>query len=535
MPAGETLPVEGPIACDQRLTDGTVLAGDLWRPAAPGRYPVLLMRQPYGKRIASTVVYAHPAWYAAHGYMVLVQDVRGRGASSGAFSLFAGEEADGAEAVAFAAALPHCDGQVAMYGFSYQANTQLLALAGGAGLAALAPCMAGFDLHGDWAYEGGAFCLAANLGWAAQLGAESARRAGDAEAFRALQAAARSLPLGDGVTCRPAVLERYAGLTHYQDWLDHPARDGYWQAIAPRDRLAGRTAPLPAMLHVGGWYDAMLAGTLDGHAALGGTLTVGPWSHLPWGRRAGERDFGPGAGLSVDRLQLAFFDHHLKGRGPAPESRLFDAGLGAFVAFEGWAPQRPWFIASTGLAAATAEDGRLTPDPGGAGSDRFVHDPWRPVPAVGGHNAPLGGARERGAIDERADVAVYTSPPLDRPLTLCGPVAAEIAVETDAPDFDLSAVLSVVEADGRAFNVTQGYRRAAGAAPPLRVAMRALRLTLQPGQRLRLSLAGACFPAFPVNPGTAQDPTLARPIDQRSICYQVHHRGSMLLLPVLEG
>jgi len=81
---------------------------------------VLLMRQPYGRRIASTVCYAHPRWYAQQGYVVVIQDVRGRGTSEGEFDLFVHEAADGADAVAWAAELPGANGAVGMYGFSYQ-------------------------------------------------------------------------------------------------------------------------------------------------------------------------------------------------------------------------------------------------------------------------------------------------------------------------------------------------------------------------------------------------------------------------------
>ena len=107
--------------------DGVRLDADIYRPDAEGTYPVLLMRQPYGKTIASTVVYAHPTWYADQGYIVVIQDVRGRGTSEGEFKLFANEIADGFDTVNWAANLPGSNGNVGMYGFSYQGMTQLYA------------------------------------------------------------------------------------------------------------------------------------------------------------------------------------------------------------------------------------------------------------------------------------------------------------------------------------------------------------------------------------------------------------------------
>src|ERR1017187_4187141 len=64
------------------LSDGTTLVSDHYYPAGDGPWPTLFMRQPYGRDIASTVVYAHPVWFARHGYHVAIQDVRGRGGSS---------------------------------------------------------------------------------------------------------------------------------------------------------------------------------------------------------------------------------------------------------------------------------------------------------------------------------------------------------------------------------------------------------------------------------------------------------------------
>ena len=119
--------------------DGVRLDADVYRLAGEGPFPVLLMRQPYGRKIASTVVYAHPRWYAAHGYIVAIQDVRGAGTSEGTFKLFEHERADGADAVAWAAALEGGNGRVGMYGFSYQAATQLLALAGALNWAGRSP------------------------------------------------------------------------------------------------------------------------------------------------------------------------------------------------------------------------------------------------------------------------------------------------------------------------------------------------------------------------------------------------------------
>ncbi len=111
------------------LSDGTALVSDHYYPPGNGPQPTLLMRQPYGRDIASTVVYAHPAWFARHGYNVVIQDVRGRGGSEGSFYPFRHEGRDGAETIAWLRTRPEANGRIGMYGFSYQGATQLLAAA----------------------------------------------------------------------------------------------------------------------------------------------------------------------------------------------------------------------------------------------------------------------------------------------------------------------------------------------------------------------------------------------------------------------
>jgi putative CocE/NonD family hydrolase len=550
------LPVAPPFTVSMRTRDGVRLDADLYRPAGLGPFPVLLMRQPYGRKIASTVVYAHPSWYAAHGYIVVIQDVRGAGTSEGTFKLFEHERADGADALVWAAALDGSNGRVGMYGFSYQAATQLLALAGaldsdGVKPAALCPAMMGWDVFSDWAYEGGAFCLYGGMSWALQMGAERARLAGDVAAYTEMLAAVKSLLLYEERMAWPAVLQRHARYTHYGDWIENPAPGGYWDRIAPKAALAGRTGDVPT-LHVGGWYDKMLEGTLGAWQAMTAShapqkLIVGPWGHIPWGRRSGIVDFGPRASSPIDAEQVRWFDRFLKGRDNGverePPVQLFDVGSKAWRSFTGWPEPalQAWHLSSNGLAAARSEDGVLDRRPTAAASlDTLVHDPWRPVPSLGGHDGMPPGPQDRGALDGRTDVACYTSAPLAEPLRVAGRVSAEIHVDADAASHDLCAVLSQVTPDGRALTLTQGYLRVGDATSPgpRLVAMRAVCATIPTGAALRLSLQAASFPAFSVNPGTGASADKARLFDCAVITLALHGGGSKasrLLLPVEEG
>jgi uncharacterized protein len=510
--------------------DGVRLDADIYRPDAEGEFPVLLMRQPYGRAIASTIVYAHPTWYAAHGYMVVIQDVRGRGTSQGEFQLFVRETEDGEDTVNWAAALPGSTGQVGMYGFSYQGMTQLYAAAAKpSALKTLCPAMIGYDLYTDWVYEGGAFCLQANLGWAIQLAAETARLQGDAAAHLTLYTAAQNLPLYESVPNLDECVRKFAPNTFYHEWLEHSQPDGYWEKISPKGYL--QEVDLP-MLHIGGWFDIFLRGTLHCYkdfAARSTTrqqLLVGPWAHLPWNRKVGAVDFGAEAANPIDGLQLRWFDQFLKGIDTGlwdePPVRLFEMGSNHWRNFDSWPKNNheKYFLSSTGLANMREDSGTLVakeaesiPDSIPAlksgesqipsGFDVLVHDPWRPVPALGGHAAAPSGSFERSHLDCRSDVLTYTTQPLAADLHLAGDVAVEIWCHADKPSHDLCAILSEVRPDGRVYNLTQGYLRVDSVQDePLQVQLQATCLRIPKGHALRLSLSAACFPAYPMNPGT---------------------------------
>lgn len=542
--------VSGPETVMAPMSDGVTLATDIYRPTGPGRHPALLMRQPYGRRIASTVVLAHPAWYAAQGYVVMVQDVRGRGDSGGRFAVLANEATDGAQALDFAAHHPACNGQVAMYGFSYQAMTQLLALAGAdrAGTKrpdAIIPAMGAWSVRDDWAYEGGAFRLAGGLNWACQIAAEQARLADDRDAFHALASAAAGAPWTGPRPGRPAVLAAHAAYApHFDAWLrDDP--DAF-AGISPDIALSGAALDVPA-LFVGGWFDIMLTGTLAMHRAFHEAgrapqrLVVGPWAHIPWSTRQGAVDHGEAAASDIDRASIAFLDAVLKRREPpGPAARLFDLGASAWRDLPALprTTALPLFLASDGLACASIASGRLLLQPGGDGEDRLVHDPWRPAPAIGGHLGQPSGMVDRSAADQRADVAVFTSAPLTDDLWICGDLAAELHVDCDMRSHDLHCTLSMLP-PGRpeALTLSSGCLRVpdAAAAGARHVPMRATAATLKAGARLRLSVQAAAYPAFAVNPGTGARAEDAHVADAQVTTLTIRHgvsQPSRLILPV---
>jgi len=529
--------------------DGVRLDADVYVPDANGPFPVLLMRQPYGRAIASTVVYAHPTWYAAHGYLVVIQDVRGRGTSEGNFYPFATEVEDGYDAVQWAAALPESTGQVGMYGFSYQGLTQLYAaIAHPPALRTICPAMMGYDLCREMAYENGGFYWQATMAWAIQLEAESARLRGDQDAYRALLQASRQLPLTDPIPTRPQVLQDYAPHSFYFDWLDHPdPNSDYWRHLSPKDAL--KTIDLP-MLHIGGWFDIYLRGNLNLYRAMVDQshqpqhLIIGPWVHLPWSRKVGAIDYGSQAANPVDRLQIRWFDQFLKGQntGLLQEQpvRLFDLGQHQWRSFPTWPSRdlKSFFLNSTGLASLSGTEGTLSHSlPDAPVTDTLVHDPWRPAPAFGGHAAIPSGPLDRSSLDNRSDILTYTTPPLTQALSLVGEPWLELDCSADQPSFDLCAVLSEVHPSGAVYNFTQGYIRLepGQTTHPVRFSLQPTCIRIAQNHQLRLSLSAACFPTHPVNSGSGATAGETRLMDARIISVTIRcggKPGSRLLLPI---
>lgn len=543
------VPVLPPTIETLTLKDGTRLDADVYRPAVPGRYPVLLQRQAYSRRIACSICYAHPAWYASHGYIVVVQDVRGRGTSEGTFRPGEGEIEDGAETVEWAARLDGANGEVGMYGFSYQAYNQLLAAAGDCpSLKALAPAMGPWN-PAHWAYENGALQMKHMIGWGIQITAEAARRAGDDEAFSALQAAGSSLPFNGPVAAMPQLLRKYRHYSHVMDWLETPPDSPYWDRISPvthADAIRARHLP---MLFVGGWFDPFLPATVESFRALASSsqdtrLLVGPWIHFPWTRKVGSVDFGPAAQRNVDIDHIRFFDRVLKGSPHEVEHRrieLFDMGLKTWRQYQEFPGKtQALFLGGTGRTSMDTQDGALGPQRGQEDDvEHIVHDPWRPAPTVGGYYGVPTGPVDRRSTDERGDVLTFTTEALEDAIEVVGEPEVELDLTCDRPSFDLSCILSLMNSDERVFQISSGYAHyRVATAGRYRLKLATTCTTLRKGERLRLSIAGADYPAYPVNPGTGEDPVSTPKTHAVVTTIAVWHgpsRPSLLRLPVEPG
>ncbi|BAQ61350.1 peptidase S15 [Geminocystis sp. NIES-3708] len=496
--------------------DGIKLTADIYRPVITEKLPVLLMRQPYGKAIASTVVYAHPKWYARQGYIVVVQDVRGRGDSEGEFQLFETEIEDGYDTLDWVSNLEGCNGKIGMYGFSYQGMTQLYcAISQHSALKTICPAMIAYDLYSDWAYENDAFCYELNLAWAIQLAAETARLKNDLTAYKILYLASRNLPVNDIPIILEEVLRKYCPSNFYYQWLSHSKNSNYWLNLSPKTYFDNIDLP---MLHIGGWFDTYLRGTLNLYHEMNQKsefqqrLIIGPWSHLPWGNTLGDRYYTQEANNNINELQILWFNKYLKGIENNNLSnkniQIFQMGGDKWLYLDNYDRKKEikFYLKSTGLANITDNNGKLIVNNSNnfnIQEDIIIHDFWRSPPSLGGHNSILAGSFDRSKLDNRSDILTYTSDFLTEDLEIMRDVELIIYATADSKTFDLSAVISQVFPDGKVYNFSQGYIKITDhdVNKVIKFNLQSTCIKIQKNTAIRLSISCASFPSYSVNIG----------------------------------
>ena len=517
------------------MRDGVRLATEVYRPAAPGRYPVVLQRTPYNRTVAPTGSNCDNAtmqYFADNGYVALNQDVRGTYRSEGFFHPMVQEADDGYDAVEWAAAQAWSTGKVGMFGGSYVGLTQWqAAIRRPPHLAAIVPHITASDYHDNWTYVNGVFDLWFAQSWnLVTFGPETYRRSLLASGQPREQieqriaqwfAQGREDILSDWVWQLPLrSFDAFRGdkAPWYYEWLSHPTYDRYWARMDLERQYRNVTVPT---LNTGGWYDIFQVGTVrnfQGMRSRGGTaqarqgakLVMRPLAHAPApgtpATAVGEVDFGPNNAFDLNAAALRFYDHHLKGLANGvdkdPAVRLFvmvppdrgTTGSGFWVTgntfpLPGTRVQR-YRLDSGGNANTRLGDGVLV-GPGArdrARSDSFVYDPLNPVPTVGGNMCCMGdllapGAFNQAKVEERDDVLVYTSAPLRRDVTVIGKPRVDLWAISSAPDTDFTAKLVDVHPDGYEQNLLDRIVRAS-----LRHGSKNDPSLIRPGRAYRYSL-----------------------------------------------
>ena len=558
-----------------RMRDETILRADIFRPAAAGRFPGLLFRTPYDKRRSDHGRETYiPVGRAAarQGYVVALQDIRGRFASDGEFFPFFAydrvlDAADGYDTVEWLAALPHCDGKVGTFGDSYGGWAQWeLARLRPPHLVAMFP--SGMPAT---AIDYPILRVRRVLWLICRMAPEALRRARGAtpgphtaqEAYAVLEEVERDkwywfLPWRD---LPPHVL---GDLTPFFTELLGRIPVDY---VAPQRAYDQIETP---MLHLTGWFDISPGGSIEhftgmrseartAHARRNQRLIVGPWTHMdPYydlPGKCGELDFGAAAADDYIGLLTRWFDHWLKGAEPGlmdePPIQLFVMGDNVWRAENEWPLARTvymdYFLHSQGAANTPAGDGALSRNrPGDEPPDRYTYDPRDPVMSTfsrGAYSEP----RDQGALAYRRDNLVYLSESLTEDLEATGNITVQLYATSTAPDTDFTAKVCDVFPDGRAIGLCSGIVRARyrdSTATPSQLARGEIyeyTIRLEPtayvfkaGHRLRVDIASSDFPNFDRNHNTGADPyqdALLQPAHQT--IYHDQRHVSRLIVPII--
>ncbi len=569
--------------------DGTKLYTEVYKPNAAGKYPVVLIRNPYGYLLGDGCFASYYGQqgldFAKSGYAVMVQEVRGTKNSEGTMTPFFQEQDDGYDAVQWAATQSWSNGNVGMTASSYLGEVQWqAAVTAPPNLRAFTPNVAPTDLHDDWVARNGVFDLQFARQWGVGFVPDALTRMlkaqglADEQIQAQVQAWTASNTANNGWASALPLTSTWDATARelapwVWEWQAHPTYDAYWAKIDVQRQLP--QVAVPALIS-GGWYDLFASGTVDSftgmkqlggsEAAVNGTMLVMDccghgYNFAPV---AGETTWGPDKTQRV-QLERAFLDKYVMGldNGVEIEPRVQltvlvppDSGTTGdnfVLKVDAYPVPGTQYVAynlgSGGSANTSSGDGVLS-----AASapkeppDTFTYDPLNPVPTVGGNATTK--ALDQSQVEQRDDVLVYTSAPLTEDLAVIGPVSIQLWAQTSASDTDFTAKLVDVHPDGYAHNVIDRIVRARyrngskSVADPIipnvpysyefRVGNTAT--MFKAGHRIRLEISSSNFPHYQrnLNTGDSNESTSVTVQALQTIFHDDAH-PSALVLPIVPG
>lgn len=511
-----------------------------------------------------------------NGYVVIIQDVRGRYASEGEFFPFKYEGKGGYDAIEWAANLPYSNGNVGMYGLSYYGYTQLLAAAETPPhLKAIFPTQTFNDLRKGGFFQNGAYGVGMLLTWALEsIAPEEIRRKYTekdmyqkkmyqlAEIVDHIEKEYKFFPQKEWPSLKQLGVAEY-----FTELLD----DSFWEELSLTIEKV-RNIKVPAF-HLGGWYDNLLDPTIKNYQSLKEytdhpqKLMIGPWAHGDFSSQIGERKFGQHASQEwidykedLTNLHLRWFDYWLKGKETnimqEKPVKIFVMGTNKWREEDQWPlPQTtyiPYYFHSYGKANTRFGDGSLSIDlPNEEPMDHFLFDPANPVQTRGGgtlFDQPHSiGPNDQRIIEEREDILVYTSDPLTKPMEVTGPIKVMLYAKTDASSTDFTTKLVDVAPDGTAFLLTDGIVRSSfrnsfskqhentkDQIIPYEIDLWATSNVFLTGHKIRVEISSSNFPKFDVNFNNGT--TMLDGTDYQKAYQTIYHTEeypSHILLPII--
>ena len=534
-----------------RMRDGIELSADVYRPDAPGRFPVILSRTPYTKTSGSSLKIAR--YFVSNGYVFVTMDVRGRGDSDGKFAPYVNDGQDGYDAIEWAAAQDWSTGKVGTIGGSYNGAIQwLTAVQQPPHLAAMIPMVSPSDPFVEWPTGQP---LPASISWY-HFTAGHVLQNMEAVDWNKLYWHLPFITMDDAMG-RPNRL--------WDEEVEHSKLDSWWDSQRYQNKFERVRVPV---LGISGWYDDEQVGTPlnfigmttrgDESVRRSQNLLMGPWPHaVNSGTKIGSVAFGPTAVIDMNAVWLRWFDYWLKGVDNGvmkePPVRIFVMGENVWRNENEWPMARTrwtkYYLHSNGRANTLSGDGTLSSaEPANEPSDSYSYDPAKPVPFITDPSfAQIGGPDDYRKVEEREDVLVYTTEPLSEDTEVCGPIRVKLHAVSSAPDTDFMAKLIDVWPNGFAQRLTDGMVRARfrdgmdkpSLLEPGRVYAYDLDLwntcqLYQKGHRIRIEISSSAFPKYDrnLNTGEALGKTTKMQVAQQKIYHDREH-PSHVVLPIV--
>lgn len=446
------------------MRDGVELSADIYMPEEVGEFPAVVIRTPYGK--SSETHHNTGIFFAENGYVVMVMDVRGRGDSDGEFNPYRNEGLDGYDSIEWIAAQDYCSGHVGTLGGSYLGMIQwLTALEKPPSLKTMVPIVTPSDPFVEWPTG---IPGPHSICWTYMTSGRVQQNTNLVNWMEVYE----TLPLID----MDIKSGRYSD--RWREEVSHNYLDDWWKALCYQDKLDRIDLPV---LHISGWYDDEQIGTplnfysmthsaKDKKSKTQQRLLMGPWAHqVNVSTNVGEIDFGEASLIDMNRYQLKWFNHWLKGydNGVDEESQVDIFVMGD----NKWRQEREWplkrtkwtkfYLNSGGRANSRFGDGSLQQHISEKNvPDHYKYDPSNPVPFITellSHQ--IGGPDDYSSIERRDDVLIYSTGKLESDVEVTGPITAEIYAATDREDTDFMVKLLDVHPNGYVQRLTDGMVR----------------------------------------------------------------------------
>jgi len=531
------------------MRDGIRLSTNIYRPEATGNFPVLLMRSPYGNGGPDD---QEGHYYARRGYVVVIQDTRGRYGSEGIFNPMQPEAFDGYDTQQWVGEQSWCNGKIGSIGGSYLGFTQWMpAPLGSPYLKTMFITKSFSDFYRE-AYVGGAFRILRWGSWSYFMSRPdivdmSFLQENSDSAYRAIPFIEQDKVLGWKIP-------------FLRDWLAHPVKDQYWDRSCVGDNYSDIGT---SVYHLGGWFDSFQQGTLDNFKRMTapdidhGTrarqkLLMGPWIHGTESRLTGDLDFGEDADFDTRELKLRWYDSQLKGIENGimeePPVRIFVMGENVWRYENEWPLARTdyqeYYFHSGGNANTLEGDGSIdTAIPGNESPDIFVYDPENPV-ITPGRDEPI----DQQAVEARQDVLVYSTEILKEGIEVTGPVEVVLYASSSAINTDFTAKLVDVYPDGKAIRLCEGIIRASFRDPKsspsailpnkiykYNISLWSTSNLFKEGHQIRIEISSSNFPRFDRNLNTGIFPAMdTTSINAIQTIYHTREYPSCVILPIIE-